>query len=509
MKILKYTIALILTIVITSCADFLETSPHDSVSDDLFWQNSEDALVGLSSIYSDLYNGYFAFSTNSSSNDKRILMDGLTDNLYSGNAYGISDFITGQHTPSSGGIITGYYSACFNIITKVNMFISKLTLVENMDAGLKNQYEAEAKFLRAFAYFELSLMYGDVPLFENEPVIEDANVGRSPVSEVMKLVNQDIDFAIANLPDSEYYDGHVVKNSALALKARICLFEKDYIGVVEYSDQVISSGKTVLYPDYRSMFYDGQGADNTEILFSVKYLHPDRSHITTYQLGTWFAFDVLEDLVNDYYTINGLPINEDPIYNPEALWLNRDPRLRESVFCEPGEPFLYEPENGYQYYFLGSTTKYRMKKFANITEQPAYDDNDFILIRYADVLLMHAEALNELGQFSENDWDKTIRPIRQRAGFTAESALNFPGGSQSQLRDEIRHERRIELAFEGIRYYDLIRWDLLGEAWGNIEGENPQERTFNTQKGYLWPIPQNQIDYYENNNIEFPQNPGY
>lgn len=93
-----------------------------------------------------------------------------------------------------------------------------------------------------------------------------------------------------------------------------------------------------------------------------------------------------------------------------------------------------------------------------------------------------------------------MRLIRERAGFTVVNALNFPEGSQEELREIIRHERRIELAFEGYRYYDLLRWNTIKEEWANIEGENPQVKTYDENKP-LWPIPQTQIDYYEANGI--------
>ena len=500
-----YTALMMAALLLVSCEGFLDKAPHNSITDMTFWEDQDDALMGLSGVYARLYHRFF--SAAAGDEYSRLRFDFMTDDGYaSATSYWGNHFHVGQLTPTSSGLWTGYYSACFNVISSANIFLGKLELCE-MDEPLKIRYEAEARFLRALAYHELVYNYGAVPLFVHPPVIDDCYHGRDDVSLVMQQVHEDLDFAITNLPDVSFSDGHAVRNSARACKARVYLFAGDWGNVVKYTTAVISSGKCTLYPDYQGMFFDGQGADNTEIIFSVKFKLPERAH----SMSSYPAFAPLEDLVNDYYTINGLPITEDPGYDPDEFWENRDPRLRMSMYLEPGEPFPYDENNAYSWYFQGSPTKYRVKKYTCPDEmrQNLQDDHDYIHLRYADVLLMYAEAKNELGQFDEADWNLTMKPVRQRAGFTASSALDFPGGTQEELQQEIRHERRIEFAIEGMRYYDLKRWDILTEAYATIEGENPQQKTFNEAKGYLWPIPQNEIDYYEANGVDFPQNPGY
>ncbi len=501
-------ILLFIALSFWGCERFLDKYPHDELSDGTFWTTENEIAMGLTACYSGLYSGYISAVTMTGGN--KAYWDGLTDNAFFTQYWGVTDMTTGSLNPSTPGLATEYYSTCFELISRINIFLSKIGLA-GLDEGIKTLYMAEARFLRAFAYHELVLNYGGVPLFESAASVEDASKGRNSKEEIMDFIHEDLDYAIENLPDL-VFTGHAVKNSARALKARVLLYSGDWSGAAQQAEAVISSGKTSLYPDYRSMFLDeGQGEDNTEILFSVKFLAPNLYHSMDYQLGSETKFNVLEDLVNDYLTINGLSISEDPQFDPDALWENRDPRLQQSIFCKEGEPWVYDQTNGYIYYAEGRPTKFAIKKYLDTNVYAGYDtrsEQDVIHLRLADVLLMYSEAKNELGQFGINEWNQTMRLIRARAGFTVANALNFPGGSQGELREIIRHERRIELAFEGTRYYDLLRWGTIKEEWENIEGENPQVKTYDETKP-LWPIPQTQIDYYEANGITFGQNPGY
>ncbi|WP_172594296.1 RagB/SusD family nutrient uptake outer membrane protein [Mariniphaga sediminis] len=505
MKNIKYFL-IFLTITFWSCDDFLDKYPHDELSDNTFWKNEEELQMGLTACYGLMQNEYISSATGSGD---KVYWDGLTDNAFVSDFWGLQEFYSGDQNPTN-DLAGGLYSKCYNVVAAVNSFLSKIDLVD-IEQEKKNKYIAEARFIRAYVYHELVLNFGGVPLFSSEPTIESASVGRSTKEEVMTLINNDLDFAIENLPD-ESYTGHVVKNSARGLKARVLLYGDDWSGVAQYTQDIMSSGKTSLYTNYKNMFInEGQGDDNTEILFSIKFLAPEEWHNIDYRVGGPSHINVLEDLVNDYLTINGLPIDEDPIYNPDSLHKNRDPRLQQTIFCEEGEPWIYDVNNGYTYYFTNNTTKFSCKKYIDESVQASHvtqSDQDIVLLRYGDVLLMYAEAKNELGQFGQNEWNQSIRLIRERAGFIVSQALDFPGGNQSNLREIIRHERRIEMAFEGFRYYDLLRWGNIKEVWENIEGENPQVRQYNENKP-LFPIPESQIDYYNNNDIPFEQNPGY
>ena len=508
MKRVKYILIVILTIHLLGCDDFLDKYPHASLSEGTFWQNESEIEMGLAACYSLLYSQYFSGGTGDAGN--KVYWDGLTDNAFLGQYWEIVALTTGSVNPALGGVVSGYYSACFSLISRVNILLSNIEDAI-LDQDVKEKYIAEARFLRAYAYHELILNYGGVPLFEGAASIDDATKGRSDKNEIFDFIKKDLIYAIENLPN-ENYSGHVVKNSARGLLSRVLLYNGDWSEAAEYAQAVMSSGTSSLYSDYQSMFLtEGQGDENTEILFSVKFLAPNLYHSMDLKLGRHFNFNVLDDLVNDYLTINGLPIKEDQTYNPDSLWKNRDPRLQQSVFCREGEPWIYDEINGYRYYPEGTATKFLTKKYVNPNIDAGYDtrsDQDVILLRYADVLLMYAEAKNELGQFGETEWNETIRLIRERAGFTANLALNFPGGIKDELREIIRHERRIELALEGLRYYDLLRWGNIKEVWENIEGENPQKKVYDESKS-LWPIPQSQIDYYEANGVVFEQNPGY
>src|SRR5690606_1970753 len=159
---------------------------------------------------------------------------------------------------------------------------------------------------------------------------------------------------------------------------------------------------------------------------------------------------------------------------------------------------------------------YTRKYYDPTSEAGFVSGLNIIMLRYADVLLMYAEAMMELSEMDQSIWDKTIRLIRQRAGFTSAAALNFPTHA-TDLRDIIRRERRSELALEGLRYFDIIRWKegtkylsgyVYGAKFANNNTENIQldYRAFNEQRDYLWSLPLDQMNL--NTNLR-PNNPGY
>ncbi|MBQ5402250.1 MAG: RagB/SusD family nutrient uptake outer membrane protein, partial [Bacteroidales bacterium] len=237
----------------------------------------------------------------------------------------------------------------------------------------------------------------------------------------------------------------------------------------------------------------------------------------------------LKSLVDSYIMLNGKAIDEAGSgYDASNPWAGRDPRLAATVMY-PGNSYIMadgtvaEPEwNGRDAFNSTSDvtpTGYYIRKWWDNTYRLTLQSGlNAILIRYADVLLMNAEAHAELGTLSEAVWNATIRPIRERAGFTDAGALSFPSGSN--LKEIVRNERRCELAFEGQRRTDIIRWKtaetvLNGWCHGMYTGETVgtdngfvriEQRQFDAAKHYLWPIPQKERDL---TNKSLDQNPNW
>jgi hypothetical protein len=202
---------------------------------------------------------------------------------------------------------------------------------------------------------------------------------------------------------------------------------------------------------------------------------------------------------------DGRPITESPLYNPLTPYVNRDPRMKLSVYV-PGDRWKYSANGLFDPAKDGNNkTGFLLKKYLDTTRAPAgyatQSDQDFVLLRFADVLLMYAEAQNEVGGPDESVYS-AVNAVRARPG------INLPplpaGLSKDQMRQRIRNERRIELAFEGLRFLDLKRWKIADVVLPQIINPGGVARKFE-QKHYLWPFPLSEIDI----NKDLQQNTGY
>jgi len=322
----------------------------------------------------------------------------------------------------------------------------------------------------------------------------------------------------------------------MALKARILLFEGRWEELKNVTSTIMTQGGFNLFNSYSGLF-EVANENNEEVILDLQYLSPDREHQTQYQflpptLKGYAQLAPLNELVQSYITDNGKAIDEAGAnYDPAKPFEHRDPRLAATI-CYTGNSYILPDgttqvincdkgsnPDGYGFSSNCSPTGYYIKKYWDRTYRDnLYSGLNIILIRYADVLLMNAEALVELGEFSETDWNKTIRPLRVRAGFTDEQALKFPGAS-ADLREIIRRERRSELALEGLRLKDIVRWRIAdkvmngychgiytGDAVGTDDGYvRVENRVFDANKHYLWPIPQSERDLNHN----LTQNPNW
>lgn len=498
-NIIVYISCILSAIILHSCEGFLEKNPLDQMSNETFWTSEDEVEMALVGCYSRLNDEpFFGY--------KRVDLDALTDNVqhkYNDDANGyILNISRGEIETTTGGIISDIWSSAYEGIATCNNFmdnIDKAPLSEN----LKDKYKGEVQFLRAFFYFELIHYFGDVVLYKTTPnSIKEAKIAQSPKEEILGFIHSDLDFAINSLPDEAYSDGHTVKGSAMGLKARILLYEEKWDEVVAITNTIIQSGIFELASNYENIFINPQD-NNNEIMFSTRYLNPDTYSDMDIELLLWGTLQPRQELVDAYECTDGKPITESPLYDPENPYNNRDPRLGMSIMV-PGE--VWTNPDGTEHIPDPSQTGFFQKKYVDKSLLPfsttTRSDQDFVHLRYADILLMYAEAKNEVSGPDESIYN-AINSIRARPGVDMPAIAE--GLSKDGLRQVIRKERRIELALEGLRYYDLKRWKIAHVVMPQVNDVGGKTIVFQNPKHYLWPYQQTELDV----NPNLTPNPNY
>lgn len=502
--------------------NFLDREPLDAYSNSSLWSSESDATAALNGCYSGWENDYNIF-----------YLDAVSDNSYSQFYWeGYQDYGNGTVTSSDGNVYTRW---SYTTIQACNWFLENIDPTP-MDAAVKLRYKSEVRFLRAYEYFIMSQLYGAVPLVSNTVTTAVANsISRTSVDSVRAFVLNELDSIYPNLPVMASAAGHITRGAALSLKARLELYTKDYTNCIADYQKVMALGYS-LYPSYQDLFRIAN-ENNSEVILDVQYKENDHPNgdvgiLPSSSFGGWSSLDPTQSLVDAYEMANGKTIDDAASgYDAANPYNNRDPRLTASIAC-PGQLYngvYYNPiqSSSSDYYSGGnnSPTGYLEKKFtSNLSD---FDDMwntglNMIVIRYAEVLLGYAEAKIESGSI-DNTVYAAIDSVRTRAGLPITDRTVY--NSQSTLRTLVRRERRVELALEGLRWFDIQRWQIgpavrAGEVYGTrlgtvdattgaltLTGSNiPVEtRTFQANRDYLWPVPQTEININKN----LAQNPGY
>ncbi len=497
-KLYSVTVSVVLTTLMlcSSCQkDFLDKNPLDQISSGTFWKTDADAQMALAGCYRRMQDGVLGY--------QRVYLDCLSDNAYGYAYFNTVAMQIGVISPTSGGAIDAAYFAPYRAIASCNFFLANVDKAPISDET-KKAAKAEVRFLRALMYFDLVNFFGDVILYKETPKSADeSKIAKSPKADVLAFIHGDLDAAISSLPDVSYA-GHAVKGSAMAIKARVLLYEKKWAEAAGFAQQIISSGKFSLANNYLGLFLTATQGGNPEIIFSTQYLSPTDPtafvESMDVQIGWYGAIGPFKNLVDDYECIDGKSIMESPLYDPADLtWDKRDPRLKLTM-RNTTEVWQQPSWIGY--------TGYQMRKYVDFTHVPwSYgrtdSDQDMVWIRYADVLLMYAEAKNEASGPDASIYN-ALDQIRSRPGVNMPPVDRAKYNSQGLLRDYIRHERRIELALEGLRYFDIKRWGIADTKMPTLKNPGGVSLVFKPEH-YLWPFPQRELD----NNPKLVQNPGY
>lgn len=480
MKIDKYFISILFAGMVfctTSCYD-MDVFPQNQLGPGNFWKTEKDIQMALTGVYSKMKQG---------NKDWQLYwLDGMTDNAYCQHVTQSSyyDIQMGNLQPVLGGPVSGIYAGNYSGIAACNNFLKNFPQAK-MNAKISeskaNEYEAEVRFLRAWCYFELVERYGDIPLYkESIESVEASKVKQSPKEEVYRFIYEDLEYAIQNLPDIAYGSGHAVKASAQGLMARIALFQSKWDVVTDVTQDIIASGMYRLADTYESIFIKKHGQkNNPEILFSITYLNPDIRHDGEVEYYYRSALTPLDNLMSLY--------DHQKDKRAQAWYVNVGVGGREWV-----NPMGETVQTGYMSMTGWISVKHFDKYDAELYRFGDYDfrtDNDIVILRYADIYLMYIEAMVEKGGGVTTDGQAItyMNEIRKRAGLTELKSIN---------RIDLRQERRRELAFEGLRHYDLLRWGIAKEVMSGLV--TPSGNCKFEDHFYIWPFPQSEMDINPN-----------
>lgn len=487
---MKHTIYIMVSVAVVclclnACDSWLDVDPTDQYSTETFWKTEEHASAGLMGCY----NALMPWKQNHT-----IEFDMLTSNAMPYNeANGTQAIGKGEHL-STNELVKALWKNCYTGIGRTNTFIANIASVD-MDESGKAKMVGEVKFLRAFYYLNLVDKFGGVPLITDAPNADtQESMPRNSKEEVVKQILQDLDDAAAVLPENYASSdlGRVTKGAALALKARVLLYNSRWAEAATTAKQVMDLNVYELFNDYRHFFSEAN-KHNCEVIFNIESKIPE--YTTSYDANIYRLNRPapLKELVDVYLCTDGKTIEESAVYDPEKPYENRDPRLLKSINCI-GYPYLGKITTLEDVV----TTGFGVKKYTSyeddvsipLVERSAFN---FILIRYAEVLLTYAEAQNEAVGPDQSVYD-AINQLRRRPDIDMPEVPK--GLTQDQMREVIRRERRVELTFEGLYYSDILRWKTAEKenngVMHNYEGVEIVKRAFNPERDYLWPIPYNQ-----------------
>lgn len=542
---LQYWVYISFLIVVSSSCnkdEAIDVVPRDRFSDATVWTDKGATDLFLNDIYLQLPDGNTWYDP----------FDNWSDNSICGFAWPNSRVSAQQavYTPSTltfGDIGNAYeWGSRYTNIRKCNLFIEKVT-ESALDDEFKKLRMAETRFLRAYYYHQLWMAYGGVPIITE--VLDRAEQGddifrpRNSFDETLQFITDECEAAFADLPERAE-PGRASQGAALALKGWCELFAHKYEAAAATNKRIIDDLNYELHPDYGDFFLT-RGDESKESIFYRAYIprvrggNIDGTIGTTFTKGgaqtSWGGQCPTQELVDDYAMDNGKEIS-DPTsgYNPQDPYKNREQRFYESIIYDGS--YWYD-DTIYTRQGVGSKNEIDLADKDDATQTAYYvrkrisdkitlgSDNwdgrsspqNYSYFRYGEVLLNYAEAQNE-AVGPDNSVYTAIDQLRDRVDLPGLT----PGLSQDAMRAAIRRERRVELAFEDKRWWDLIRWEIAHinlnqplhgmaiKKVGNALNYTPVpavggNRKFDQSKNYLFPVPQGMRD----KNKSLDQNPGY
>lgn len=545
--IYSYLIAISSLMIIGCNDDFLDRFPETQINDSNFWKTASDLKIYNNQLYANYFNGE-GFGNQGGFSAGILTFDNFSDNAFVESPGDVRLGINSANQP-------GRSNWNWTLLRDINQFLENAEDAE-IEESIKNIYLGEARLIRALDYYDKLKLYGRLPLIdrvlsENDDLLTATQSSRE---EIVEFIKQDLDFAVQWLPtdgEANRFDKYV----ALAYKARIMLHEGTFRkyhsleGSEAFLQEASEAATEIMDSDrylidtsasYNELFSNVNLAGNKEVIFYKDYsdevqLYHNVGNILTHVDGT--PFGGTKSLINDYLCTDGLPIDQSPSYlgddNISNEFANRDLRLA-NTFAQPNTYFvgdkIYLNSSPAGVVNTATPSGYQVVKFFNEDQDVLAWNRNFIdapLIRYAEVLLIYAEAKAELGNITQTDVNATINQLRAKAGVV-DLVLN-----PATIINDVRRERRVELAFEGLRYDDLMRWkhgvllaepvlglkfnaediadsnafvegtDIFLNSEGYIMSNN--NYGFDETKNYYFPIPVNELSL----NPNLVQTPGW
>ena len=561
-------------VLILSCnKDYLNRFPESDPNSATYYTTADQLTLAVNAAYLNLVYQQDGFPY-------QMQLEGTSDLVWQRPATDAQTIGLGQHT-SNTTMIRTIWTQSYIGIGRCNALLENMIKAKSVTTAAQySRIEGEAKFLRAYYYGTLISLYGDVPLVVKSMPTEESYLARTPKAEVLNAIFSDLDSAAAKLPLSYTGTdiGRATKTSALAFKSRIALYNAKWDVAAAASKAVIDLGYHALYPNYRNLFmYVGENSRESILAFDYKLTIRTNAAPQNNQARNSSGFSGLiptRALADSYECTDGLTIDKSTLYSTADPFKNRDPRMRQTLLgdgdtwfgaggitfnmtfhpdsttCSRYTPTFAKIPNLEVTNAFSTYSGFIMKKYLDPQDMavPNQSELAFMLIRYAEVLLNYAEAKIELNQIDASVLD-AINLVRARGyGVAATQTTLYPAiktTNQTELRAIVRRERKIELAGEGLRVFDIRRWNIAEKVMNGIlfgkamnkaiyyslpkptldENSSPGYTSFTSllsvvgnfkimdnprvfkSHNLLWPIPQAELDV--NKNPGFKQNPGY
>lgn len=522
--------------------DYLNRNDPISTTDDKWWKTQTQLDQALNYIYNDLPQGGYAGNPNT-----LTFFSSLTDDAYwNGNFYGaLNTLAVGDGSPTIGWPCEGVWVNDYAAIRMACRFLANAGNAY-MDPALKKRYLYEARALRAWYTLELWLYFRNIPIVTTPLTPEETpDLTSSSQTDIVAFITTELDTCAENLPATYATDQswRMTQGACLSMKA-ICylnagMFKEAADAAKQVMDLKDENGQKV-YQLYQS---SNRANSYTDLFSYAGKINQERIFFKPNALNDiWFrdaptgispgpqqaALNPTASLVNTYETKQGKTLAElgpdsTKIYEMYPNYKNnRDPRLLATILY-PGEVFADDSLQPFTTNLnnpdrigapTGSHTGFWDRKYLDLTDRGATGSStlDFMLIRYAQILLIRVEGLVESGNWQDPDVIKCLNDIRERAGMPDVDVAVY--NTQEKLRELYQRECRVELALEGWRWFDIRRWNIASQVMNGVVygATNPatgqrvvvQTRKFDPQRDNLWPIPQNEI-----NTSKIEQNPGW
>lgn len=495
-QVIRYSvIAVVLVLIATACSKLLVEDPKDQVFIDNFFETENDAISAVNSIYAILNSTSVGPTFGGVFHSSYWVIQGLTSDEMENRIAGANDLDEMDqfnHKPVNSTAYDVWRNA-YKGIANANFAIEGIPRVQ-MDENRKNRLLGEARFLRGLLYFDLTRMFGQIPL--TLTLVDEVYPSKASVDALYGAIIADLEFAITALPvdyPAGNGKGRATRGAARGLLAKVHLTRGNWQNCITLCEQIIQSGNYGLWANFADVFKIAN-VNGKETIFNIGFGTANNS-ITFWEVGQFNVRLLPRQLTGAIPGVNaqGWQVANQHLYNSyDPLDQRRQVTFITRIQNTNGSVTEVEPH---------------IQKYWDKEAEPnaGNTENDFPYLRYADVLLMYAEALNELNNGPTAAAYDAINAIRKRARFDGTQEQNvlpdLSGLTYNQFKDSLLTERRKEFVAEGQRWFDLVRFDKI------VEAVNAAKPWANPQPFHrLFPLPQEEIDL---NQKLLPQNPGY